>query len=422
MNPVTPTWVMAFAWGDALLGALAVVAVAGVVRLLLGPAARRTTAGEPLEGVLGRLARPVPIDEALQQVVDALRQAPGHRSVEVWQRRGDELVLTHSAPLVDRSPTEVHPAAVRVAVGVGVVGDTWLGTWFPGLTADTPGVDRTRAVPLATRSELAGAVLLRRQPGAPAFGAADDDRLLRLQRPLAAALNQERLTAALRRNVEELERRNQELQASRARLVSVADAERRRLERDLHDGAQARLTALAVRLQLVRRLTEADPSRVDELLGTIESELVDAAAELRALAHGIMPPLLLTGGLGDALRGAASRAPIEVHVDVPGSDRYRPEVEAAVYYCCVEAIQNTVKHAGPSATATVEVRHEGDRLAFTVCDDGRGLGAQPAAAGHGLLNMSDRIGALGGTVTVGPGPSGVGVAVAGQVPLDVAAR
>lgn len=387
----------------------------------------RASAENALDGVAGRMTRPVPLDELLQQAVDALRAAPGRRAVELWQVRDGALALTHRSPLVDRAPIALDAAAAAVAGTIGVGGDAWLRTWFPTLVGgghDDEAGEATRVAPLAAHGELVGMVVLRRAACDQPFDVEDDLRLGRIQRPLAAALNQARLTEALHATVAELRQRNAELQASRARLVSVAEHERRRLERDLHDGAQARLNALQLRLQFIRRIAAESPEQVDGLLAATADELSAAIDELRRLAHGLVPALLLTGGLGEALREAASRSGVDVQVAVADIGRHPAAIEAAVYYCCVEALQNVAKHAGPDATAHVEVTARDGLLVFTVSDDGRGLAAAPtpvgdtaSGAGQGMLNIADRLGALGGTVSVGAAPRG-GVVVHGEVPVN----
>ncbi len=137
--------------------------------------------------------------------------------------------------------------------------------------------------------------------------------------------------------------------------------------------------------------------------------------ELRELAHGIYPPLLMDSGLVPALRAAASRSPLDVAVDGEGLGRYPAEVEAAVYFCCLEAMQNAAKHA-PGATVEVTVNEESGGLVFSVVDDGPGFDAELARRGHGFVNMSDRVGAIGGTVRWESSP-GHGARIVGSVPL-----
>src|SRR5713101_462314 len=145
----------------------------------------------------------------------------------------------------------------------------------------------------------------------------------------------------------------EELRASRARVVAAADAERRRIERDLHDGVQQHLVALAVNLQLARQLADSDPAAALTLLEEIGQAVREALDGVRALAQSIYPPLLLDRGLAEALRSAASGAGIHTRVEAAASDRYPSEVEATVYFCCLEALHNAAKHAGAGARATV---------------------------------------------------------------------
>jgi signal transduction histidine kinase len=204
------------------------------------------------------------------------------------------------------------------------------------------------------------------------------------------------------------------LRASLARIVAAADAERRRVERDLHDGAQQHLVLLNLKLGVLERKATADPEFARMVADTRE-DLARALAELRDLAHGIYPAALENDGLVTALAEVAERSPIPAVVEANGTGRYPREIEAAVYFCCLEALQNAAKHAGDGAAATIQLHEQNGRLTFTVADDGRGFDA-PAAASHGgLQNMADRIGALGGTLTVTSSP-GDGTTVTATIP------
>ncbi|HEY2355346.1 MAG TPA: histidine kinase [Gaiellaceae bacterium] len=208
----------------------------------------------------------------------------------------------------------------------------------------------------------------------------------------------------------------QALHASQKRLVSAASEERRRLERDLHDGAQQKLVALRIRIDLARnRDPEAAPA-FSSALGAIGVDLDDALHDLRSLAHGIFPPLLADEGLDAALREAARRsaAPVSVSIDVPG--RLSPECETAVYYCCLEALQNVAKHAGEDAAATLRLCKDQRAVRFSVVDDGSGFVQDRDKGNVGLTNMADRIGAVGGSLTVRSSP-GEGTRVEGRIPL-----
>jgi signal transduction histidine kinase len=207
-----------------------------------------------------------------------------------------------------------------------------------------------------------------------------------------------------------------ELRESRTRVVLAADAERRRIERDLHDGAQQHLIGLAVQLRLARDLADSHPEKAKELLGGLDEEIQATLDGLRDLAHGIYPPLLQDRGLADALAAAALRAPIAARVEARGVGRYPPDVEATVYFCCLEALQNAAKHAGGGAIVTLRV-HANGGLFFDVADDGAGFDATGARAGVGITNMRDRVGAIGGSLSIDSSPGG-GTTVSGSIPLE----
>jgi signal transduction histidine kinase len=205
--------------------------------------------------------------------------------------------------------------------------------------------------------------------------------------------------AALRTSEGQLADRATELAASRTRLITAADEERRRLERDLHDGAQQHLVALSVLIGLARN---AEHDRYQSLL-TEASELVETSiVEIRRLAHGIYPPLLVSGGLTEALPTLAARAAVPVHLDLDGLGRYPTSTEAALYYCCSEALQNAAKHGGPDTVVTVTAQANDQMLNLTISDTGRGFDA--ATIGHGLINMTDRLSAIGGTLVIDTAP------------------
>lgn len=225
-----------------------------------------------------------------------------------------------------------------------------------------------------------------------------------------------RLDSALRNSLAQQRRQAQELQASRERIVAAADAERRRIERDLHDGAQQALIALAVKLRLASDLAERDGAQVRELLEELCREVSDTAQELRNLAHGIYPPLLLQEGLPAALAEAACRSSLPATVRADSVGRYPAGIEAAVYFCCLEAMQNARKHAGERATLCLRVQQQAAALTFDVVDDGAGFASGSRPPGAGFLNMADRLGAFGGTLRVDSAP-GAGTRVTGTIPV-----
>jgi signal transduction histidine kinase len=220
-------------------------------------------------------------------------------------------------------------------------------------------------------------------------------------------LDNERLQAELRARLVDL-------QASRARLVEATDTGRRRIERDLHDGAQQQLVALRISLGLARQLVTSSPGEAAELIAQTERQATDALEELRELARGIYPPLLADLGLRAALEAQARKAAIPVTVEAPDLGRYPQKTEAAVYFCVLEALQNVAKYAQAPA-ARVTLRPDGQWLVFTVEDDGRGFDPATTPRGTGLQGISDRLGALGGTADVTAAP-GRGTRVTGRVP------
>ena len=206
----------------------------------------------------------------------------------------------------------------------------------------------------------------------------------------------------------------EELKASRQRLVAAQDEERRKLERNIHDGAQQQLVALAVKLKLLGQLTGRDPVKAGEMAGQLQDEATDALENLRDLARGIYPPLLADKGLVAALESQARKAVVPVTVLADGIGRFGQDTEAAVYFCCLEALQNIAKYAG--ATSASITLHNGDgKLAFEVSDDGAGFDTAAIGYGTGLQGMADRLAALDGTLQITSAP-GEGTNVAGSLP------
>jgi signal transduction histidine kinase len=204
-----------------------------------------------------------------------------------------------------------------------------------------------------------------------------------------------------------------EIRVARSRILAAAEEERRRLERDLHDGAQQRLIALRVKLGLIGEVDRAEARRVVAEL----AEDVDATLdELRSLAQGIYPPLLRTEGLVGALNAAARRSSLPTAVHTAGLGRYTAEVESAVYFCCLEALQNAGKHAGPDASATISVSAARGSLRFEVEDTGVGFDPSRRGAGIGIANIDERMLAVGGHMHVISQP-GCGTTLSGRVPL-----
>jgi len=218
------------------------------------------------------------------------------------------------------------------------------------------------------------------------------------------------------RHEDELRALLNDLRAAQRRVAEAGDAERRRIERDLHDGAQQRLMALRLELGLLEERVTDDPKRAAEVLRELRLELDEALEQLRELAHGLYPPLLASDGLEAALAATARRSAIPVTIDAIGMTRAPRSIESTAYFCCLEALQNAAKHAGPDARAVIELRMGGGSLSFSVRDDGAGFDAGDMQPGYGLINLRDRLSALGGEASVTSAP-GTGTTVAGHIPL-----
>jgi signal transduction histidine kinase len=280
---------------------------------------------------------------------------------------------------------------------------------------DSTGVGRC-AVEVRHGGRSLGVLRLQERPGMPLTGVEQ-----RLMAGLAAQAGLVLRLAALRAELEdrhaELVSRAGDLRASRDRLIAAQDAERRRLERDLHDGAQQHLVALTVNLRLVQTISGRSPERAAHLL----AEQVDAGRAaidtLTSLSRGIYPPLLGAEGLVPALRSAAATSSIRVTVDATTTERPPAAVEAALYFCCMESVQNAAKHSGAECVSVRLVDSPGP-WRLSVLDQGTGFDAQGVAAsatGVGLVNMRDRLDAVGGTLTVQSRP-GRGTTVTALVP------
>ena len=404
------------------------MAAAAVSALLYGPArkrlgqyANRVVYGEreAPDAVLrtfgSRLSRAIPMDELLLQVAESLRKTLGLRAAEVWTGSRGHLERSVSVPDVPAVRVSLSAEEQTVVAQAGVTGTAWVEVWLPKLMEDREGAI-LRVAPTTHSGQLLGLIVAVRDAGGDQFTADDDLMLTELARQVGLALHNVELDSALQESLDEVRRQASELAASRARIVAASDAARRQIERNLHDGAQQHLVALAVNVRLARKLAETDPAASLEILDDLGHGLQDAVQELRALAHGIYPPLLVDRGIEEALRAAAGRAALPTEVTSPGLDRYTPEQEAAVYFCCMEAMQNAGKHAGDGANLEVSVWIEDGELRFQVRDNGAGFDATSAARGAGFINMSDRLGAIGGTLDVHSAP-GQGTTVAGRIPL-----
>ena len=363
-----------------------------------------------------RMSRSVPMDELLLQLVETLRKTMHLSSAEIWIMADGR--LTRSVSVLERSPTHLrlNDEETIVVARAHSQGNAWIQVWIPGLLA---GRDHRilRSVSLAHLGELLGLIVVERRDDDTPFTDEEDQVLVELARQVGLALHNVRLDSALQASLDELQVRNAELVASRARIVATADESRRQIERNLHDGAQQHLVALAVKVGLVKTLMASDTETATGLLDELRTDVQATLTELRELAHGIYPPLLRDRGLREALTTAANRATLVTVVEAD-VDRFDTDVEAAVYFCCLEAMQNAGKHAGETATVMVTVGRTESELWFEVSDDGAGFETNDGAEGHGFVNMRDRLGALDGSLTVNS-VVGSGTTIRGTIPLAV---
>ena len=361
-----------------------------------------------------RLTRAVPREELLRQFAETLQAGLRLRSIEIWTVGGRRLTRSTSLPHQDEAELEADAASLDALARLGVTGRSWLDVWLPDLARDPE--RNLRVVPATFAGAVLAVVIAERDRSGDPFTPADDDLMTDAARRLGGLLHSHRLDDELQSTLRSLRRHADELQASRARIVAAADDERQRLERDLHDGAQQRLVALSVQLAVAREVLSEDIGGAEKILAELSAQSRDAIAELRTLAHGIYPPVLQASGLPDALADAVARAALPAELKLEHVGRYSREIESAVYFCCLEALQNAAKHAGEGSRVVIRINDDRRELRFEVIDDGSGFEPEVTRGGRGFTNMSDRLGAIGGRLDVSS-QRGEGTVVVGSVPL-----
>jgi signal transduction histidine kinase len=351
-------------------------------RLVYG---KRATPYEVLAQFSERVAETYAAEEALPRMARVLAEGTGAQRALVWLRAG----------------TLLRPAAAWPATGAGEEP-------VPLVADDLPDLPGEEAIAVRHQGELLGALSVSKRTG-ESLTPIESKLLNDLAHQAGLVLKNVGLSA-------ELLGRLEDLRASRQRLVAAQDEERRRLERNLHDGAQQNLVAIKVKLGLVDVFAERDPGRAKALLVELKADTDEALDTLRDLARGIYPPLLADKGLGAALESQARKATLPVSIDADGIGRYPQEIESAIYFCVLEALQNVQKHAD-AGRVTVRLSEEDGRLRLEVDDDGKGFDMAMHRKGSGTVNMEDRFNALGGSIHLASAP-GSGTHLRGDVPVD----
>jgi signal transduction histidine kinase len=343
-------------------------------RLVYG---RRATRYEAMAEFSERLRDAYSTEDVLPRMAEIVRDSTGADVAQVWIHVRGEIRPVASSP-----------------------SDTPLGEAIEAGPDELPPFDGRRAFAVRDRGELLGALTVSMPAAEPL--SKDGEQLVT---DLASQ------AGLVVRNVRLIE----ELQESRRRIVTAQDERARKLERDIHDGAQQQLVALSVKLGLAEQLVSRDADKTTRLLTELKADAADALENVRDLARGIYPPVLADHGLGAALEAQARKSPVPVRLSANGSGRYPTEIEAAVYFCCLEALQNIAKYAEAN-DATIRLGRSNGDLTFEVTDDGRGF--DPATIeGSGLTNMRDRVEAVGGALDVSSTP-GSGTTIRGRIPVE----
>jgi len=347
-------------------------------RLVFG---KRAAPYEVLARFSDRVGAAYATDDVLPRTARVIAEGTGAQRAEVWIRVGGSLRRAASWP-PDGGPDE-----------------------------DGSGEHTVRVV---HQGEDLGEIRIRTEPAHPLRQT--DEKLLRdLAAQTASVLRNMGLASELQARIKELSRRAEELRASRSRIVQAHDAERRRLERNIHDGAQQHLVALAVKLRLAGSVAGKDPAKAEVMLRELHGQADSALSTLLDLASGIYPSALEEEGIGPALQRQAVAVGTDVDIEAEGLGRLPIETEAAVYFVCLEAMQNAAKYAQASHV-DVRLGRDDGLLTFAVSDDGVGFAQSTTAMGSGLQNMRDRLASFGGEVRIDSTP-GRGTTVSGRVPI-----
>ena len=377
----------------------------------------RQAPDEVLRTFGSRLSRAIPLDESLLQMVESMRKTFGLDVAEVWTGKDGILERFVSDPERGEGRLVVGEKELPVVARAGVSGNAWIKVWLSQIQKGREG-SQLRVAPITHSGELLGLMVAERRGETEQFNEEQERVMTEVARQVGLALHNVQLDTQLQHTLDELRKQAEYLRASRQRIVQSEDAARRKIERDIHDGAQQRLVALRVKLRLVQQLADRDLDAMKKMLDDLSGETQEAVEELRELTHGIYPKILTDQGLGPALESVAAKALLPTNVDVQsgGAHRYAQDIETAVYFICREALQNAGKHAGEGAKARIRVWQDDGSLWFEVADDGAGFDRRGLGLGSGFVNMEDRLGAIGGTLEVESAP-GIGTTIRGRIPV-----
>jgi len=350
----------------------------------------RATPYEVLARFGDRVGETYASEDVLPRVARVIAEGTAAASAEVWLRLGDELRLTAAWP--------VAVEHVPLAIGDGALP-----------------IEADRVAAVRHHGELLGAIAVHKRASEP-LTHGEAELVDRLADQAGLIVANARLTADLEARLGQIAVQAAELRASRQRIVTAQDEERRRLERNIHDGAQQHLVALAVKLRLAKTAVAADQARGRTMLEEIGGEIDAALDTLRALSLGIYPPLLEEQGIAPALAAQYVRSGLPVRMNADATGRYPIEIEAAVYFAALEALQNAAKYAEAEEIA-IAIQPTDGELRFTVRDDGVGFDPGRTGQGSGLAGIRDRLAVFGGDATVESAP-GEGTVVRGRVPIS----
>ncbi|HEY6680664.1 MAG TPA: histidine kinase [Actinomycetota bacterium] len=355
----------------------------------------RATPYEVLARFGERVGETYASEDVLPRIARVIAEGTAAARSDVWLRLGDRLTLAASWPVTE-------PRASFAIEG-----------------EELPPIEGDRVAPVRHQGELLGAIAVTK-PASEPLSAGEAELLDHLAEQAGLVLANARLTADLEARLMQIAQQAADLRSSRQRIVAAQDEERRRLERNIHDGAQQHLVALAVKLRLAKTALQKDPALGRRMLGEIQGEVDAALDTLRSLVLGIYPPLLEEQGIAAALAAQYVRSSLPVRMEADGIGRYPIELEAAVYFCALEALQNAAKYANATAI-TIAFRERDGALEFSVADDGGGFDPGSNGTGTGIQGMRDRMAVFGGDAEIESSP-GRGTIVRGRVPVSERVR